>query len=123
VNRSLFIVPIAVLVLSLVLSAALPRAGKEKRIKGTVLDAKASYCEPKKQDGCTGTLTLDASEKAGEGTLTIHVPLGTPISAGCEVLSLGELEGRRVVVTEVDDAGGRIARAISAADAPQPPAC
>jgi hypothetical protein len=109
-RRSAFVVPAFVFVLSLTLWATLPRGGGDKRITGTVLEAKATYCEPKKADGCTGELKLG---RAGDGELSIKVPLGTPISSGCETLSLGELPGRRVVVTEANDARGPIALAIS----------
>jgi hypothetical protein len=118
-SRLGLVVPFVILVLSLALSWVLPRAGEERRIAGTVIDARATYCEPKKADGCTGTLTVAAVEGRRRENLTIKVPLGTPISAGCEALSLGELPGRRVVVTEVEDASGPIARAVSDPEAPR----
>ena len=66
----------------------------------------------------TGTIVLARRRPAGEA-LTIEVPLGTPISVGCEALSWGELPGRRVVVTEVDEKGrGPVALAISDRDSP-----
>ena len=122
-NRSAFAVPLLVLLVSLVVWGALPRSGDERRIEGTVLDARATYCEPKKSDGCTGSVRLGRAEGAARETLEIRVPLGTPISAGCEVLSLGELPGRQVIVTEVEQGRSRIALAISAADAAEPGPC
>ena len=112
-RRLAFFVPVAILVLSLTLWSALPPV-EEKRVHGTVIDAKATYCEPKKEDGCTGTLTLAARDGRREETLTVKVPLGTPISNGCDALSFGELEGRRVTVTEVEAPTGPVARAVSA---------
>ena len=122
-NRSAFAVPVLVLLVSLVVWGALPRSGDERRIQGTVLDAQATYCEPRKSDGCTGSVRLDRAEGGARETLEIKVPLGTPISAGCEALSLGELPGRRVVVTEVEQGRSRVALAISAADAPPAGPC
>jgi hypothetical protein len=109
-SRSAFVVPAFVLVVSITLWAALPRSGDERRIAGKVIDARATYCEPKKADGCTGEVTLG---RANGESLRIRVPLGTPISSGCDVLSLGELPGRRVVVTETNDGHGPVALAIS----------
>lgn len=111
-RRLAFSVPVAILVLSLTLWSALPQPGAERRIRGTVIDAKATYCEPKKEDGCTGTLVLDTGTR--EKSVVVKVPLGTPISNGCETLPFGELEGRRVTVTEVEEATGPVARAVSA---------
>lgn len=110
--RSAFVVPVAVLVLSLALWAALPGGGAERRIDGTVLDAQATYCEPTKEGGCTGTLVLDTG-RAHDSSVTVKVPLGTPISNGCEILAFGDLEGRRVTVTEVDGSTGPVALAVS----------
>jgi hypothetical protein len=109
-SRSAFVVPAFVFVLSVTLWTALPRSGDERRVAGKVIDARATYCEPKKADGCTGEVTLG---RANGESVKIKVPLGTPISSGCEVLSLGELPGRHVVVTETNDRGGPIALAIS----------
>jgi hypothetical protein len=108
-KRSGFVVPLLVLFLSLLVWRMRPTTGNEERVAGTVVAARATYCEPKKQDGCTGTLVLDT---AAESARKVRIPLGTPISDGCEVLSFGELEGRQVVVTEVDEPGGPIALAV-----------
>lgn len=108
-NRSGFVVPLLVLFLSLLVWRMRPTAGEEERVEGTVVAAQATYCEPKKEDGCTGTLLLDtAAEKARK----IRIRLGTPISDGCEVLSFGEIEGRHVVVTAADKPGGPVALAV-----------
>ncbi len=122
-NRSAFAVPLLVLLVSLLVWGAMPRGGDERRVRGTVLDARATYCEPRKSDGCTGSVRLGRGEGAAQETLEIEVPLGTPISAGCEALSLGELPGRRVVVTEVEQGRSHTALAISAADAPEAGPC
>jgi hypothetical protein len=119
VNRAAFAIPAIVLFVSLVVWGAVTPPREEERIQGTVVDATASYCEPKKVQGCTGTLTLAARDK----TLTIKVPLGTPISAGCDALPFGALPGRQVTVTEVSGLRGPVATAISAADMPEPRAC
>jgi hypothetical protein len=119
VNGSAFAVPVLVLFVSLVVWGAVLPPADEQRLEGTVVAARATYCEPKKSQGCTGTLTL----AAGEQTRTIKVPLGTPISDGCEVLSLGELPGREVIVTEVDRLRGAVATAISARDSRAPGSC
>lgn len=118
-NRSAFAVPAVVLFVSLVVwGASVPPHGEE-RVDGTVIAANATYCEPKKADGCTGSITL----ASGESTRTIRVPLGTPISAGCEVLSLGELPGRAVTVTQIDAADGPVAKAISERGVPESASC
>lgn len=113
VNRFAFVVPVTILVLSLTLWTAVPCGGEERRIHGIVIDAQATYCEPKKEDGCTGTLTLGTQQGRAAERLTVKVPLGAPISDGCEILSFGELEGRHVVITEMDEAAGPIALAVS----------
>lgn len=118
-NRSAFAVPAIVLFVSLVVWGAAMPPPNEERVHGVVVATHANYCEPKKIDGCTGTVTLAVPDE----TLTIKVPLGTPISAGCQVLSLGELPGRRVTVTEMGTDSGPVARAILAADARGREAC
>jgi hypothetical protein len=97
-----------VLVLSLLVWRMRPSTGEEERIEGTVMAAQATYCEPTKAQGCKGILVLDSSEKL----LRIDVPLGTPISDGCDVLSFGELEGRHVVVTGMQEPDGPVALAV-----------
>lgn len=118
-NRSALAVPAIVLFISLIVWGAATPPAEEERLQGTVVAAAAHYCEPKKTQGCTGTLTLDSDDEL----LTIRIPLGTPITAGCDTLAFGELPGRRVVVTEVGEASGPVAKAISALDEPAPPAC
>lgn len=117
-NSTGFAVPAIVLFASLVVWGAVTPPAEEERVKGTVVAATATYCEPKKTQGCTGTLTLDSHDE----TRVIRIPLGTPITDGCEVLPFGDLPGKRVVVTQIDDASGPVARAISA-DAPPAGAC
>ena len=118
-NRSAFAVPGIVLFLSVVMWGAAKPPPQEQRVHGTVVAAAARYCEPKKTQGCSGTLTLDARAERR----TIRIPLGTPITAGCEPLAFGELPGRDVVVTEVDGPSGPVAKAISALDATPERAC
>lgn len=118
-NRSAFAVPAIVLFISFIVWGAVTPPGEEEKVHGTVVAARAHYCEPKKTHGCTGTLTLDSHDEM----LTITIPLGTPITAGCEPLPLNELPGHRVVVTEVDESSGPVATAISALDAPAGSAC
>lgn len=118
-SRSAFAVPAIVLFVSVIVWGAATPPPREERVHGTVVAAAAGYCEPKKEQGCTGTLTLDSRSE----TRTIRIPLGTPISDGCEPLAFGELPGRHVVVTEVDEPSGPVAKAVSALDAPAGPAC
>lgn len=103
-----------VLFVSFVVWGAVTPPGGEERVRGTVIDARATYCEPKKTQGCTGTVTLDSHDE----TRVIRIPLGTPITAGCGVLPFGDLPGKHVVVTEVDRAGAPVAVAISAESPP-----
>ena len=117
-NRTAFAVPAIVLFVSFVVWGAVTPPGGEERVRGTVVEAKATYCEPKKTQGCTGTVTLDSHDERR----VIRIPLGTPITAGCEVLPFGDLPGKHVVVTEVDRAGAPVAVAISA-EAPPAGAC
>jgi hypothetical protein len=119
-NRTAFAVPALVLFVSLVVWGALLPPADEQKVEGKVLSARATHCEPNKSLACTGTLTL----ATGATRRTIQVPLGTPIIAGCQALSLGELPGREVVVTKVDRLRGPVATAISAAgNAPPHGAC
>jgi hypothetical protein len=118
-SRSAFAVPAIVLFASVVMWGAAKPPPPEQRVHGTVVAATAGYCEPKKEQGCTGTLTLDSRSERR----TIRIPLGTPISAGCEPLAFGELPGHHVVVTEVEAPSGPVAKAVSALDAPAGPAC
>lgn len=111
-NRSAFAVPAIVLFLSFIVWGAVTPPPEEERVHGTVVAAEAHHCEPKKTQGCTGTLTLESHNEL----LTIRIPLGTPITAGCDVLAFGDLPGRRVVVTEVEERTGPVARAVSAVD-------
>jgi hypothetical protein len=118
-NRSAFAVPAIVLFVSLVVWGAVKPPPEEERVRGTVVAAAASYCKPKKTQGCTGTLTLDVQHTRR----TLRIPLGTPITAGCDTLPFGELPGRDVVVTEVKRPTGPVAKAISALDAPAGRSC
>ena len=118
-NRTAFAVPAFVLFTSLVVwGAVTPPAEQEERVKGTVVAATATYCEPKKTQGCTGTLTLASRDERR----VIRVPLGTPITQGCEVLPFGDLPGKRVVVTQVEQGGDPVAMSVSA-DGPRGGAC
>jgi hypothetical protein len=116
-NRIALGVPAAILVCSVSIWASLPDKSQLRRLHGTVVGTHATYCEPKKEDGCTGTLTLERPRGWRRELLTIRVPLGTPISNGCQALWLGQLEGRRVTVTEAEEATGLVARAVTAPDA------
>lgn len=62
--------------LSLLLANAPLAAAPERRIEGTVLGAKATYCESRA--GCTGTLTLELPRS--DEVLAIRVPLGTALA-------------------------------------------
>ncbi|HEX7055081.1 MAG TPA: hypothetical protein VF211_14245 [Burkholderiales bacterium] len=118
-SRFAFAVPAIVLFISLVVWGAVSPQPKEERVRGIVLAAEPTYCEPRRVQGCSGKLTLGSQDE----TLTIRIPLGTPITAGCDALAFGELPGRRVVVTEVEEPGGPVAKAISALDVPQEATC
>jgi hypothetical protein len=118
-SRSAFAVPAIVLFVSVVMWGAAKPPPQEQLVHGTVVAAAARYCEPKKAQGCTGTMTLDTRNHRR----TIRIPLGTPITEGCEPLAFGDLPGRDVVVTEVDEPGGPVAKAIAALGAPAGRAC
>lgn len=118
-SRSAFAVPAIVLFVSVVMWGAAKPPPEEERVHGTVVATAARYCEPKKAQGCTGTLTLDTRNDRR----TIRIPLGTPITEGCEPLAFGDLPGRDVVVTEVDEPSGPVAKAVSALGAPAGRAC
>jgi hypothetical protein len=118
-NRTAFAVPALVLFVSLVVWGALVPPAEEQRLEGKVVAARAANCGPEKSRACTGTLTL----ATGKTRRTIKVPLGTPIIAGCQALSLGELPGREVVVTKVDRLRGPVATAISTPNGPAHGAC
>ena len=118
-SRSAFAVPAIVLFVSVVMWGAAKPPPQEQRVHGTVVAAAARYCEPKKAQGCTGTVTLETQSERR----TIRIPLGTPITEGCEALPFGDLPGRDVVVTEVDEPSGPVAKAISALGTPAERPC
>jgi len=94
-----------------------PAALAEERIEGIVRDTVVTHCDATRRGGCAGTLTLERSAGGRTETLTINVPLGTPISRAGEHVLLHSLEGMRVIVTQTIGRGGRIARAIQVDDA------
>lgn len=99
--------------------AALAYAGlaqAEERIEGTVVDAKATYCGAGKREGCTGRLTLRREYGGRPETLTIQVPLGTPVSRGCDAVRLRRLVGQTVIVTEACMTNAHVAKAIESAE-------
>ncbi len=118
-SRSAFAVPAIVLFISVVIWGAAKPPPEEERVHGTVVAAAARYCEPTRAQGCTGTLTLDVQNHRR----TIRIPLGTPITEGCEPLAFGELPGRDVVVTEIDQPSGPVAKAVTARGAPADRPC
>lgn len=65
---------------------------------------------------------MERAAGGGVETLTVRVPLGTPISCGSEVVRLHTLQGKAVVATLVSDRNGPVARAIQVA-APQHHEC
>lgn len=105
------------LVFALMVSLALPLQGEaDARIAGVVRDTVVTHCDASRQGGCAGTLTLERQSAGGIETVTIKVPLGTPISRGFEAVLLHSLQGQRVLVTQVLDGGARVARAVEVAE-------
>lgn len=96
-----------------------PAALADERIEGIVRDAVVTLCDATRRGGCAGTLTLE--RRAGERTETfsIDVPLGTPISRSGEHVLLHALEGQTVIVTQINQRGRRVARAIEVAESPR----
>jgi hypothetical protein len=102
---------------ALMVSLALPlRSEADARIEGMVRDTVVTHCDASRQGGCAGTLRLERPSTGDIETVTIKVPLGTPISRGVETVLLHSLEGQRVLVTQVWDGGARVARAVEVAD-------
>jgi hypothetical protein len=95
-----------------------PAALAEERIEGIVRDTVVTHCDATRRGGCAGTLTLERQAEGRIETLTINVPLGTPISRAGERVLLHALEGMRVIVTQTTGRGGRVARAIQVAETP-----
>ena len=89
-----------------------PAAAADERIEGAVLETTLTHCEATKRGGCSGTLTLQGNVGGKIQTLAIKVPLGTPISRGCETVPLHGLKGKTVIITEVIESSARVARAI-----------
>ena len=105
------------LVFALMVSLAFPLRGEaDARIEGVVRDTVVTHCDASRQGGCAGTLMLERRSAGGIETVTIKVPLGTPISRGFERVLLHSLEGLNAVVTQFDDGGTRVARAIQVAE-------
>lgn len=102
-------------VLAVLLQAA-PLAHADERIRGTVIDTRVTYCESGRPSSCKGTLQLLRDAAGWRETLTIDVPLGTPISRGCQAVPLHRLGGQTVIVTEDAASGARVARAIEAVE-------
>jgi len=88
----------------------------DERIEGIVRDTVVTHCDATRRGGCAGTLTLERRADGRTETLTINVPLGTPISRAGERVLLHTLEGKAVIVTQSTDRGGRVARAIQVAE-------
>ncbi|HEY5896060.1 MAG TPA: hypothetical protein VIV54_00725 [Burkholderiales bacterium] len=86
----------------------------DERIEGSVLDTTVTYCEGGKHASCIGRLTLQRDVDGRRETMTIRVPLGTPISCGADAMFLHRLRGRTVIVTE----DARVAKAIETVEAP-----
>jgi hypothetical protein len=91
-------------------------ARADERIEGAVIDTRVTYCEAGKGASCKGSLTLQRELRGQRETMTIEVPLGTPISRGCQAVPLHRLGGRTVIVTEDDGSGAPVAKAIEALD-------
>jgi hypothetical protein len=94
---------------TLLLAAA---ALADERIEGIVRDAVVTHCDATRRGACAGTLTLERRAGGRTETLTIEVPLGTPISRESERVLLHKLEGKTVIVTQTAGRGARVARAI-----------
>jgi hypothetical protein len=95
-------------------------ARAEERIEGIVRDAVVTHCDATRRGGCAGTLTLERRAGGRAETLTIEVPLGTPISREGERVLLHKLEGKTVIVTQIAGRGARVARAIQLLSPPAP---
>ena len=106
---------LAGLAISTLLQLALAALADE-RIEGIVRDAVVTHCDAPRRGGCAGTLTLERRADERIETLTINVPLGTPISRAGERVLLHALEGMSVIVTQTAGRGGRVARAIQVAE-------
>lgn len=105
--------------LALAALAASPLFGRaEERVHGMVLDTRVTYCEAGKPSTCKGSLVLRRDPGEQPRTVTIDVPLGTPISRGCEAVPLHRLQGRPVIVTQSAAPHARVARAVESAEFP-----
>ena len=114
--RSVARILVAAALFAAMLQPAIPA---DERIEGVVRDTVVTHCDATRRGGCAGTLTLERRAGGKIETLTINVPLGTPISRGAERALLHTLEGERVIVTQITDRGSRIARAIELAESPR----
>lgn len=113
---------IAGLLVASAISALLPlalAAPADERIEGIVRGTVVTHCDATRRGGCAGTLTLERNTGGTMENLTINVPLGTPISRGGERVLLHALEGQTVIVTQINERGGRVARAIQVAEPPR----
>ena len=62
--------------------------------------------------GCAGTLNMEYKAAGKTEEIKVNVPLGTPIMRGGEVVYLPALRGKTVVITQVIEKNGRVAKAI-----------
>ena len=115
--RSVARILLAAALFAAMLQPAIPAA--EERIEGIVRDTVVTHCDTTRRGGCAGALTLERRATGNIETLSINVPLGTPISRGAERALLHTLEGKRVIVTQITDRGSRVARAIRLAEPPR----
>lgn len=106
---------------AIAVAALLPLAAAadaEERIEGIVRDTVVTHCDATRRGGCAGTLTLERHAGGRRNSLIIKVPLGTPISRGEERVLLHALQGHAVIVTQISEGSGRVARAIQVAEPP-----
>ncbi|MGH8691616.1 MAG: hypothetical protein ACREUS_11380 [Burkholderiales bacterium] len=93
-----------------------PASAADERVEGIVRDTVVTHCDATRRGGCAGTLRLQRRASAGAETLTITVPLGTPISRDGERALLHSLDGKAVIVTLSGRRSSLVARAIEVAE-------
>lgn len=109
-RRALITVVSAVPMLFAVVSVA----SAQQTVEGKVASAKLIACDAK-PGGCEGSLVLEP-KGATSGPVTIKVVKGTMITQGGKHLFLPGTNGRRVVITYVEDKGEKVAKSIEVKD-------
>lgn len=104
-------IPLGVVLAGALLLATATGAAAEERLEGKVTGTKLTRCDFK-PGGCEGTMVLETSATGKTESVSVKVPLGTPIRKGADTVYLPALRGSRVELGYVTEKGEKVARSI-----------